>query len=241
MSNGNGAGELIANVGLGTILLVAFCLTLLRIVLNRGKSGVARSLREVMESILLAGNLVFLIIRPFLFQAFFIPTESMEPTLHGHDQGLSKTMAFYPHTVHDHLFVNKLLYRFRAPRRGEIVVFRAPKKADYEGNYKNENILIKRLVAVPGDIVQVQNGTLFVNQKPQTENYIREPMNGYQRSDAAFATDTPYKLPPDNYFVMGDNRNHSWDSRFWGPVTGDRIIGKASFVFWPFSSIGLIN
>lgn len=240
METGSGAGELIANVGLGTILLAAFSLTIIRLLLNGLSSGLARSLREVMESILLAGTLVFLIIRPFLFQAFFIPTESMEPTLHGHEKGLSKTMAFYPSTVHDHLFVNKLLYRLRAPRRGEIVVFRAPKKADYEGNYTHENILIKRLIAVPNDRVLVRNGTLFVNDVPQVEPYIREPMNNYQRSDASYGVENPYTLPPDSYFVMGDNRNHSWDSRFWGPVTRDRFIGKASFVFWPTSSIGKI-
>ena len=164
----------------------------------------------------------------------------MEPTLHGHEKGLSKTMAFYPSTVHDHLFVNKLLYRLRPPRRGEIVVFRAPKAADYEGNYKHENILIKRLIGLPNDRILVKNGTLFVNDVPQTEPYIREAMNNYQRSDATYGVENPYVVPTNSYFMMGDNRNHSWDSRFWGPVTSDRVIGKASFVFWPMASIGKI-
>ncbi len=236
-----GAGELIANLSLGYILVAAFALTVLRICLAPIKSVLAKSLAELSESFVLAGILVFLIIRPFLMQAFYIPTESMETTLMGHDAGRSTTGDVYQDTVHDHLFVDKLTYHIWSPARGEIIVFRAPKTADVEGGYTHENILIKRLIGVPGDMVEVRDGAVYVNGVMKNEPYIREPMERYQRSDANFGVGTPYKLKSNEYFMMGDNRNHSWDSRFWGPVTRDRIIGKASVLFWPFNRIRVIH
>ena len=236
-----GAGELIANLSLGYILLTAFILTIVRISLAPIKSSLAKSLAELSESFVLAGILVFLIIRPFLLQAFYIPTESMETTLMGHDEGRSTTGDIYKDTVHDHLFVDKLSFNLRSPRRGEIIVFRAPKRADAEGGYTHENILIKRLISAPGDTIEVRDGEVYVNGVQQNEPYIRDPMERYQRSDANFGVGTPYKLKPDEYFMMGDNRNHSWDSRFWGPVTKDRIIGKASVIFWPFNRVRIIR
>jgi signal peptidase I len=247
-----GAGELLANLSIGYIILAAFVLTAIRLVLVPNRGAVARSVSELAESLILAGILVFLIIRPFFMQAFFIPTESMEPTLQGHESGFNpRTGQDYGGTVHDHIFVNKFLYRFRDPRRGEIVVFRAPKEADIEGGKKNENILIKRIVGIPGDTIQVKDGKVWRNGKPVDEPVcddragnepcIKEKMQPYQSGDAQFGVDQPLKLGPREYFVMGDNRNASWDSRFWGVVTRDRIIGKASFIFWPLNRIRLVH
>jgi signal peptidase I len=236
-----GASELIANLSIGYIVLAALALTLIRLFLVPSRKPALRSFAELTESLILAGILVFLVIRPFLLQAFFIPTESMESTLMGHDKGLSSTSDVYADTVHDHIFVNKLLYRVRDPQRGEIIVFRAPKEADAEGGHKNENILIKRLIGTPGDTVEIRDGKVWLNGKPQDEPYIRDPMEKIQRSDVKFGGDEPYKLKPNEYFVMGDNRNHSWDSRFWGPVTRDRIMGKAAFIFWPVGRVRLIH
>ncbi len=222
--------------------MIAFLLTLGRAALAPVKTGAARSIAELLESLIIAGVLVFMIVRPFFLQAFFIPTESMEPTLAGHPQGVSPTGATYPSEVHDHIFVNKLSFRLGQPSRGEIIVFRAPANADNSGKHQ-ENVLIKRCVAVGGDTVQVKpdkDGTerLFVNDQPVNEPYIKEPMTEASMMYASTAVNEPLKLAPDQVFVMGDNRNNSNDGRFWGPLEKSRIIGRAIFVFWPLNRIG---
>lgn len=247
-----GAGEILANLSIGHIVLGALVLTLLRLVLNPSRSPIARSLTELVESLVLAGVLVFLIIRPFLLQAFYIPTESMEPTLQGHEQGLNRNTGLtYPDTVHDHIFVNKLLYRLRDPQRAEIIVFRAPKEADIENGKKNENILIKRVVGIPGDEILIKDGKLYRNDQvvnepicnatANNEPCIKDAMQVLSPPDAQYGVGPELKLQPGQYFVMGDNRNASLDSRFWGVVTRNRIIGKASFVFWPLNRMHLIH
>ncbi len=247
-----GAGELLANLSLGYIVLATFVLTAIRLILVPNHGSFARSVSELTESLILAGVLVFLVIRPFLLQAFFIPTESMEPTLQGHEKGFNaRTGQNYPNTVHDHIFVNKLIYRFRDPNRGEIIVFKAPKDADIDGGYKNENILIKRVVGVPKDRLLVKDGKLWRNEKPvdeptcaddtKNEPCIKEPMQPYQSGDAKYGVTEELTLGANEYFVMGDNRNASLDSRFWGVVTRDRVIGEASFVFWPFGRVRIVR
>lgn len=235
-----GATEWLANLSTGTIVLAAIALTIVRFALVPLKHAVARSVAELCESLTLAGVLVFLVIRPFLMQAFFIPSPSMEPTLMGH----SADGENYRDSIHDHLFVNKLSYRIGRPEHGDIIVFRAPKDADWEHNRSFENVLIKRLIGLPGDTIEVKpddGGQLRVwrNARPLTEGYIAEPM---VRVDGHVASEgSPRVLGPNEYFVMGDNRNKSNDSRFWGIVTRDRIIGKASFIFWPVNRLGLIR
>ena len=236
-----GAGEILANLSIGYIVLGALILTSFRLLLAPYRAPIARSLSELTESLLMAGVLVFLVIRPFFLQAFFIPTESMERTLQGHDKGLSRTGVVYEDTVHDHLFVNKMIYRLRGPERGEIIVFKAPKEADVEGNHQNENILIKRLIGIPGDRILIKEGKLYRNGVEVVEPYIAQPMTTFDPSAAHYGVGEELTLGPGQYFVMGDNRNHSWDSRFWGVVTRDRIIGEAAFLFWPLNRIRIIH
>jgi signal peptidase I len=251
--------EVLANLSIGYIVMAAFVLTLIRMVLVPSKSPFARSVAELVESLIIAGVLVFMIIRPFFLQAFFIPSESMEPTLAGHRAGYQVgTGITYPDSVNDHIFVNKLLYRFSDPKPGDIIVFRAPKEADQtsqdQGRAQQENVLIKRLIAVGGQTIEVkatENGQaqVYVNGKPRDESGIKflEPMQDvgqsamFTVSGAPFAVNRPLTLKPDELFVMGDNRNHSNDSRFWGPLKRDRVIGKASFIFWPLNRIRLIR
>jgi signal peptidase I len=252
-----GAGEILANLSVAHIVLAALVLTVLRFALIPQRAAIAKSAAELIESLLVAGVLVFLIIRPFFMQAFYIPSESMEPTLMGHDAGYNHMTGESPPTsIHDKLFVNKLAYHLGEPRREDIVVFRAPKAADFETNHTAENVLIKRLIGVPGDTIEVKpddKGVMRVwrNGKPldeptcddraSNEPCIKEPLQNPQPEQAEFGVGKPLKLGPDELFVMGDNRNHSNDSRFWGPLKRDRVIGKASFIFWPLNRIHILH
>ncbi|MCL5283766.1 MAG: signal peptidase I [Armatimonadetes bacterium] len=228
------ATEWLANLSIGYVVIIAAGLTIARLLLYQNQDHLSQSISELL-ALIIAGMLVFLIIRPFFVQAFYIPSASMENTLEGHNAGYSDN-RYYAHTIHDHIFVNKLAYRFGPPKRGDIIVFRAPKSADLGGGFKHENILIKRVIAVPGDTILITNGHVYVNGKALVEPYILGPMDT-NLSDTKYAQNNPYHLGPNEFFVMGDNRNDSNDSRFWGPVSRDRIIGKAEFIFWPLSRI----
>lgn len=164
---------------------------------------------EFLIILLVAFALVFGFVRPFVLEAFFIPSESMVPTLE----------------VGDRVFVNKFVYRFWEPERGDVIVFR-----DVEGEDED---LIKRVVAVPGDKVTSRRGVLRINGEAQEEPYINE-----RRPDKG--SYGPTKVREGEVFVMGDNRSNSRDSRFFGPVPVENIEGEAFITFWPPSRIGLL-
>jgi signal peptidase I len=168
-----------------------------------------RSLAEFVGILLLAVVLVFGFIRPFVVKSFWIPSESMVPTLE----------------VGDRIFVNRFIYRFIEPERGDIVVF---------GSLETDDELIKRVVAVPGDRVRVRNGKLRVNGDFPDEPFA-VPMAFPDGSDFG-----PTRVPKGEVFVMGDNRPNSHDSRFYGPVPIEDIEGKAFFMYWPLSRIGFM-
>ncbi len=169
------------------------------------------SVLEFVDSGLIALVLVFLVIRPFVVQAFYIPSGSMRPTL----------------VEDDKILVSKFIYRFREPQRGDVIVFKAPPQAA-----SDEKDFIKRLVGLPGDVLEVRDGTLYVNGQPQQEPYTAEP---------PLYDMPPVVVEPGKVFVMGDNRNDSNDSHTWGQLDEKRIRGKAFAVFWPVSRIGLIR
>ena len=162
---------------------------------------------EFLVILLVSFALVFGFVRPFVVEAFYIPSESMVPTLR----------------VGDRVLVNKFIYRFSEPQRGDVVVFKS-----VEGD--NED-LIKRVVGVPGDRISVRRGKLYVNGEPQKEPYVNKkfPDRSY------FA---PKTVPKDHVFVMGDNRANSRDSRFFGPVPDENIEGEAFLRFWPLDRFG---
>ncbi len=169
---------------------------------------------EFLVILLVAFALVFGFVRPFVLEAFYIPSESMVPTLE----------------ISDRVFVNKFIYRMNEPERGDIIVFRSA-----EGG--NED-LIKRVVGVPGDNVEVRDGVLFLNGERREEPYLndRSPDSGFC-PDNGFCDTT---VPPGHVFMMGDNRANSRDSRFFGPVPYDSIEGEAFVIFWPPSHVGLL-
>jgi signal peptidase I len=262
-----GATEFLANLGVDKVVLIALVLTVVRLFLLRPLSSghgkpaeippYARSLAEILESLIIAAVLVFLIIRPFFVQAFFIPSQSMEPTLLGHSVGDADGARIHTDTVHDHIFVNKLIYRYSEPKFGDIIVFKAPKEADSESKMKDlpqqENVLIKRLIGLPGDTILVKEGVVtrdgitmhagvvYRNGKQLPDPYINEPIDWPQQPQAHWGVQVPLHLGPNQLFVMGDNRNNSNDSRYWGPLDRNRVIGRAVLIFWPLNRIRLLH
>ena len=339
--------EWLANVSIKWVLVTVVVLLFARRALwsRRVKHPDLHALREFVDAGLAAVVIVFLIVRPFIFQAYFIPSESMNPTL----------------TQSDRLLVNKFIYRFQAPQRGEIVVFRPP-----EDRVPEQKDYIKRIIGLPGELVEVVPERLLVDghtlmrftshaaSDMMNENFIpREsigftyPLNGgstyldddgkvvitngrefelrvrtFQQGDRIEESENevlvngkpalsvvfgpiqlashdlaqwggeaqlhgtlytvngtprlilvrgrklafdaghvlvdgrrlderyvaegplyalpPYRVPPGHYFVMGDNRNQSFDSHAWGPLEAHRIIGRAEVRFWPFNRTGFV-
>jgi signal peptidase I len=135
--------------------------------------------------------------------------------------------------------VYKLGYRLGEPLHGDIIVFRAERKADTR-EPKQENVLIKRLVGLPGDKIEVKPDAtgvvrVYRNGEQLVEPYTKEPMNDTR--DGRFGVTRPIVLGRDELFVMGDNRNNSNDSRYWGPLPRDRVIGQAVLTFWPLNRL----
>jgi signal peptidase I len=162
---------------------------------------------EFLIILLVSFVLVFGFVRPFIVEAFWIPSASMVPTL----------------KYGDRVLVNKFIYRFTEPQRGDIIVFKS-----VEGDGQD---LIKRVVGVPGDEIAVRGGTLFVNGEPQKEPYVNKKF-----PDRSFYA--PTTVPKDHVFAMGDNRANSQDSRVFGPVPEQNIEGEAFLRFWPPDRIG---
>ncbi|MBE9113325.1 signal peptidase I [Nodosilinea sp. LEGE 07298] len=167
------------------------------------------ALRETVETLSLSVLLAFGI-RTFVAEARYIPSGSMLPTLE----------------INDRLIIDKLSYDFGTPQRGDIVVFHPPDQLSTKDAY------IKRLMGLPGDVVEVKNGQLYINGEPQVEPYIAAKPD-YQYG--------PVTVPSGTYLVLGDNRNESFDSHYWGFVPQDHLIGQAMFRFWPLDRLGELN
>jgi signal peptidase I len=152
-------------------------------------------------------------IRQFVAEARYIPSPSMEPTL----------------AINDRLIIEKVSYYFKEPERGDVVVFHPTEKLQ-EQNYKED--FIKRTIGLPGETVEVNNGRVYINNVPLVETYIAEkPHHNYG----------PVIVPEGEYLVLGDNRNNSYDSRFWGFVPKEKIVGRAVVRFWPVGRLGNID
>jgi signal peptidase I len=149
-----------------------------------------------------------LLIRKFIIQASIVPSTSMVPTF----------------LVGDRLFVNKFIYRFKTPQRGDIVVFRS---------VVDDKDYVKRCVGLPGETLEVRRGDIYVNGK-----LVILPGVNVQRD---YDYMDPVKIPADSYFMMGDNRGSSSDSRYWGFVPDSHLLGKAWFTFWPLSRMQVLH
>lgn len=164
---------------------------------------------------------VALVIKTFVMQAFFIPSESMQPLL---EKG-------------DRVLVNKLSYRLHDINRGDVVVFERPEESNAE--IKD---LIKRVVALPGETVVIKDNRVYVDGKPLDEPYL--PAGTTITTGPGNATWThkcspedPCVIPEGTVWVMGDNRSNSQDSRYIGPVPQDKVVGRAFVIVWPFDRV----
>jgi signal peptidase I len=184
--------------------------------------------RSIIEWIAVAvGALVVaFLIRAFLLQAFYIPSESMEPTLYKQDR----------------ILVNKLSYKLHAVHRGDLVVFEKPPGETNAGI----NDLIKRVIALPNETIEQRGDQIFIDGKLLSEPYLRD---GQAEGVAITWVDgcanpaserTKCTIPAGHVWVMGDNRDHSHDSRFFGPITEKSIVGRAFLKVWPLDKIGFL-
>jgi signal peptidase I len=149
-----------------------------------------------------------------------VPSASMEPTLH-----CAKPASGCRARYSDRVIALRIVYRFRAPRRGEIAVFHAPASAASCGE-SGSLTFIKRVIGLPGETVSERKGIVFINGRRLAERYV-------PASERDHRTSSWPKLEPDQYFMLGDNRSASCDSRDWGSVPRSSFIGPASLTYWP--------
>jgi signal peptidase I len=164
-------------------------------------------LRELLETVLPA-VLLALVINLFLAQATRVFGQSMEPNLH----------------TDQRIVVEKLSYRFHLPRRGDVVVLKLPRDPS--------ELLIKRVIALPGETVEIRDGMVWIDGQPLDEPYLTQPTAGQM---------APLTVPEGHVFVLGDNRGYSNDSRAFGPVPLENILGHAWLSYWPPNAIGFVD
>ena len=169
--------------------------------------------REAIETIVWAFVLA-MIIRTFIVQAFWIPSGSMIPTLE----------------INDRVLVAKFWTAFFEPSRGSLYVFRYP--VDPERDF------VKRVIAIPGDVVDIKEGVVYINGNPTEEPYVKRHDKFTLRPSNIFPQ-VPFTVPEGKYFMLGDNRGNSQDSRFWGFADISDMRGPVFLRYWPLNRIGI--
>ena len=150
-----------------------------------------------------------------------IPSPSMEPTLH-----CAKPTAFCEGRFSDRVIANRLEYRFTDPKRGQVVVFRSPEMAQRCGLGDGGSTFVKRIVGLPGEIVSERDGSIYISGDRLAEPYVDPSLRGHENGRWP-------RVAAGHYFVLGDNRIHSCDSRTWGTVPRHRLIGPVILTYWP--------
>lgn len=174
---------------------------------------------DIIETVVIALS-IFLIVYLFLVQPHQVNGASMFPTF---EDG-------------EYLLTDKISYRTGLPNRGDVIVFAAPESAQCpEGTGCD---FIKRVIGLPGEQIEVKNDKFYVNGKELVEEYLP---SDFVTRPGSFTMRGPIVVPPESYFVSGDNRNHSSDSRAWGTVPIGNIVGKVFFRYWPPQAVGLIK
>lgn len=176
--------------------------------------GIIDFVMDILETIVFIGSL-FIVVYLFVLAPNQIKGASMEPTFYSGE----------------YILTSKVTYKFRKPHRGDVIVFKAPRKPNID--------YIKRIIGLPGDKIEINGGEIFINGELIPENYISEKTNlweaGYLKEDI------PVTVPPNMLFVMGDNRPRSSDSREFGPIPFEDIIGEVFFRYFPANKMGLIK
>ncbi len=168
---------------------------------------------DVIQSVVFAIS-IFLFIYLLLFQPHKIKGDSMQPN--------------YPDG--EFLLTDKITYRFNQPQRGDVIVFKAP--------INEEDDYIKRIIGLPGEKISIDNGKVYINGKLLKEEYLSPTL--YTSGGLFLPNGKEVVVPENHFFVMGDNRNYSSDSRAWGFVPRENIIGKAWLVYWPPQKAGIV-
>lgn len=174
---------------------------------NRFWSGLKEFIALIVVAFVLA-----LGIRAAVAEARLVPSGSMEPTI----------------AIGDRLFTVKVLYYFKKPERGDIVVFKVPEQVNPDPGMPP---YVKRVIGVPGDTVEVKDGLVCVNEREFKVDAARTPLYSFG----------PVKVKEGMLFVLGDNRNESYDSHAWGLLPEENVIAKAVFIYWPFDHAGILK
>jgi len=174
---------------------------------ERPQSGLSSWIRDILETVLPA-ILIVLVVNVFLAQATRVEGQSMEPNLHNNQR----------------LIIEKISYHLHPPRRGDIVVIRIANR--------NTDPLIKRVVGLPGETVEIKDGHVYINGQMLTESYLEQ---------LTYGNTGPHVIDEGYIFVLGDNRGASNDSRSFGEVQISSIVGHAWFRYWPLDQIGFLN
>jgi signal peptidase I len=192
-------------------------------ILDRAESRIPQPWRTIVDWVVTIAVAVAFVLA---FQAevakpYRIPSPSMEPTLH-----CAKPVESCEGRFSDRVIANRLAYRFRSPERGEIVVFEAPAAADRCGLGDGGSSFVKRIIGLPGEVVSARDGVIHINGERLVEPYIGPFRRGH-------ASGNWPRVASGHYFVLGDNRTRSCDSRMWGPVPHSNLIGPVMLTYWP--------
>ena len=195
--------------------------------IDRLTAGLPRPWRIAIDWIvtIVGAIAIVLAIKAWVVNPYRIPSSSMEPTLHcarpgaGCEAGLS-----------DRVLANRFIYHFRSPHRGEIVVFKTPQLAKLRCGAGGT--FVKRIIGLPGETWEERNGYVYINGKRLNESYVKPDRRQTE-------TKLPQRIPKGDYFMMGDNRAQSCDSRVWGTVPRKLLIGEVFFTYWPPNRISI--
>ena len=206
------------------------------------KEKLKANIRETVDTVIFVVVAVILI-RFFVAELRWIPSGSMKPTLVEGDRIVVEKLTKYPNIIRNHSFVN-------TPKRGDIMIFYPPfvklsanPMAVFKrltGFFCNDIAYIKRVVGLPGEKLEIKQGTngaykVYINDSPLQEEYIMSEYDFHKCKRDMYCG--PLVIPEGQYFMMGDNRGNSLDSRFWGTLPKERFIGRAVFLFWPLTRI----
>jgi signal peptidase I len=191
------------------------------------RMGLSRGTRIALDWILtiVGAVAIVLAVKFYVVNPYRIPSSSMEPTLHCARPGMSCEARFS-----DRVLANRLIYHFRDPKRREIVVFNTPQAA--KERCGAGGVFVKRIIGLPGDVWSERNGFVYIDGKRLEEPYIKPDRRDHQTKD-------PVKIAKGRYFMMGDNREASCDSRVWGTVPRKLLIGEVFFTYWPPNRISI--